>query len=96
MRFCVELITASDRHIISVPSGETILDIAENVYNIDLPYSCRAGSCSSCVAKVTQGSVNQEDGSFLDDDQKTEGYALLCVSYPLSNCIIETDQEENL
>jgi len=93
----VRLLRESDNLDVTIecPDDKFILEAAEDS-NIELPYSCRAGSCSTCLGKVTEGVIAQPDQIFLDDDQTSEGFVLTCVAYPTSDCTLLCDEEENL
>ena len=82
--------------VIQCSADQYILEAAQLAGIKTLPYSCNAGKCSSCCAKVIAGKVDNDAQLFLDKDQVKRGFALLCVAYPQSDCTIEANVEEQL
>lgn len=80
---------------IPVPDDQYILDMAEEA-GIRLPSGCKQGECSACVAKLISGEVDQSEQKFLRPSEVQSGYVVTCVTYPLSNCTLETHQEQIL
>ena len=62
---------------------------------VDLPYGCRYGGCISCAAKLVEGSVDRSVQVALNNRQINDGYVILCVARPLSNCKIEVGVESH-
>ena len=93
----VRLINKKRKIDVTIPVDDDvyILDAAED-NDIELPYTCRSGACSSCVGKIVEGEIDQEDQSFLEDEQIDKGFALLCTTYPRSNLTVKTHMEERL
>lgn len=65
----------------------SILD-AGNAMGADLPYSCKAGVCSTCKAKVIEGEVEMDANYALEDYEVEAGYVLTCQCYPVSEKVV--------
>jgi ring-1,2-phenylacetyl-CoA epoxidase subunit PaaE len=61
--------------------------------NLDAPYSCKAGVCSTCRCKVLEGEVEMAVNHALEDYEVRAGYALSCQAYPLSDRLVVTYDE---
>lgn len=72
---------------IDIDGGDTLLDACEAA-GIDLPSACRAGVCGTCKCRLVDGNVRC-DSDLLNDDEKSDGFILPCVSWPESDCAME-------
>jgi ferredoxin len=72
-----------DGNRVSAPlrQGETLLEIARHA-GMAPPFSCEAGNCGTCMAKVTEGSATMRVNDALDDDEVADGYVLTCQAVP--------------
>lgn len=62
---------------------------------VDLPYGCQYGGCISCAARLISGEVNQKAQVALNNRQINDGYIILCVAHPLSDCTLEVGVESH-
>lgn len=60
---------------------QTILEASLD-QNIDAPYSCQGGICSSCLAKLTEGNATMRQNNILTDSEVAEGLILTCQAHP--------------
>jgi ferredoxin len=78
--------TVDDRR----PLLETLRD-----QGVDLPYGCKYGGCITCAAKLIAGEVDQRRQVALNNRQINNGYVLLCIARPLSDCTFEIGTESH-
>jgi ferredoxin len=86
---------ADTEHNLQVSSDRYILSSAEN-QGVELPFSCRNGACTTCAVRILSGEVHQPEAMGLSPQLRSQGYALLCVSYPLSDLEVETQDEDEV
>jgi ferredoxin len=72
-----------DRQKVTVPRmpGETLLETARRA-GLTPPFSCEAGNCGTCMAKLTEGTATMRVNDALDDDEVDDGYVLTCQAVP--------------
>lgn len=73
-----------EENTVMVKRDEFILETALD-NDIDVPFSCQSGLCTTCRGKLISGKVRMEDPDGLSDDEIAQGYILTCVSHPDSN-----------
>ena len=79
----VKVIVDDEEFEFTMPRSEKVLDAALR-NDIDAPYSCQGGVCSSCLARVTEGKVKMVKNQILTDAEIAEGLVLTCQSHPIT------------
>lgn len=71
-----------------------LLDSLEE-HGVSLPYGCKYGGCITCAAKLLEGEIDQRAAVALNNRQLNDGYVLLCVARPLTDCTLDVGVESH-
>lgn len=84
----VTIILDGVKHHLEIPrAAQTVLEAAHAAH-LEAPFSCKAGVCSTCRAKVVEGEVEMAANFALEDYEVERGYVLTCQSRPLSDTLV--------
>jgi ring-1,2-phenylacetyl-CoA epoxidase subunit PaaE len=70
-----------ETHEVFIDDNKTILEAGVQA-GIDPPFSCEAGICSTCMAKIIEGSAKMDENNILSQDEINQGYVLTCQAHP--------------
>ena len=79
----ITIILSGQRHTVSQHSGETLLQSARRA-GLAPPFSCEAGNCATCIARVTEGEAKMRVNNALDEDEVADGWVLTCQGEPVT------------
>lgn len=82
----VTIVVDEETKTIKMSKKETVLEAALK-NDIDAPYSCQGGVCSSCVAKITEGEVVMSKNQILTESEIAEGLILTCQAHPTTDTL---------
>ena len=77
----VTVVVDDEEITFEMPKDKTILEVAL-AENVDAPYSCQGGVCSSCIARITEGEATMRQNNILTDSELAEGLILTCQAQP--------------
>ena len=73
--------------------GDLSLLEAADMSRVQLPSSCRNGTCRTCMCRLLSGEVSYAiEWPGLTAEEKAEGYVLPCVARPLSDVVLEQNE----
>ena len=77
----VTVLVDEEEYTFSMDRKSVVLDEALE-HDIDVPYSCQGGICSSCMARITEGKAEMSKNQILTEDEIEEGFVLTCQAHP--------------
>lgn len=80
----VTVILEGEEYTVTVTPDKTILEAGRD-HDLNMPYSCQSGLCTSCMGKLLSGKVKMDEDAGLSKNEKEAGYVLCCVSRPLTD-----------
>lgn len=83
----IKVIVDDEEETFVMSQSQTILEAALDK-DIDAPYSCQGGICSSCIARITEGEATMRQNNILTDNEVAEGLVLTCQAHPTSSKIV--------
>jgi ferredoxin len=63
---------------------------------LEVPYACRMGCCTVCAVRIKEGEMWQPEALGISQGLKEQGYGLMCVGFPMSDCVLETITEDEI
>jgi ferredoxin-NADP reductase len=77
------IVLSGQRQTVPQHAGETLLESARRA-GLSPPFSCEAGNCATCIARVTEGEAKMRANNALDDDEIADGWVLTCQGEPVT------------
>ena len=82
----VTIVVDDEEYSFSMDRKDVVLDVALEE-DIDVPYSCQGGICSSCMARITEGKAEMSKNQILTDAEIEEGFILTCQAHPTTSTL---------
>jgi len=88
----VTVLVDDEESTFTMPQAKTILEVALD-HDIDAPYSCQGGVCSSCLGRITEGKAEMRQNNILTDSEVAEGLILTCQAQP-TTAVVRIDYDD--
>jgi len=79
----VEVLLDDEVYSFNMDKKSSVLDAVLDE-DIDAPYSCQGGVCSTCIARITEGEAKMDKNQILTDSEIAEGLILTCQAHPVT------------